>query len=190
MGMAGKVIKDVVVIGGIALVTAYAAINKDMIYEKLGLEVSVTRANAENTATQADSKTETALPMTAVKGVAVSIPKSKKDGQYWATARVNNGMVNFLIDTGASTIALTPEDARRAGIRMNDLVYDVQLSTAAGPNVAAAVNLKSISIGPITLRNVRAIVVPQGLSNSLLGMTFLGELQKVEATPNAMILRL
>ena len=128
--------------------------------------------------------------MTKLSGVAVSIPKSKRDGQYWTTGQVNSGMVNFLIDTGASIVALTPEDARRAWIRLEDLTYDFPISTAAGQNVAARVTLKNISIGPITLRNVDAIVVPEGLSTSLLGMTFLGKLQKVEATPYELILRL
>jgi len=188
MGMTGKVLKDVVMIGCIAMGTAVAAINKDVIYEYFGMTVSVTRNDVS--APAAEQKAEATLPMTAVKGVAVSIPKNKRDGQYWASARVNNGMVEFLVDTGASSIALTPEDARRAGIKMNELVYDVPISTAAGQNIAAAVQLKSVSVGPITLRNVRAIVVPEGLTTSLLGMTFLGELQKVEATSHALILRL
>ncbi len=188
MGMTGKVLRDVALIGSIALGTAYAAIHKDKIYEYFGMTVSVTRT--DSAVPMAEQSAEAALPMTAIKGVAVSIPKNKRDGQYWTSARVNNGTVNFLVDTGASSIALTPEDARRAGIKMNELVYDVPISTAAGQNIAAAVNLKSVSVGPITLRNVRAIIVPEGLSTSLLGMTFLGELQKVEATPHALILRL
>ena len=53
-----------------------------------------------------------------------------------------------------------------------------------------AVCLISISIGAITLRNIPALIVPEGLETSLLGMTYLGQLQKVEATPNALLLRL
>ena len=123
-------------------------------------------------------------------GSVVSIPKSRRDGQFWTDARVNSGHVKFLVDTGASAVALTLNDAKKAGIRTHELNYNVPISTAGGKNMAAYVDLKSISVGAITLRNVRALVVPEGLDTSLLGMTYLGQLQKVEATPNALLLRL
>lgn len=186
--MTGKILRDAIIIGGIALATVYAVINKEKIYEYVGFELPAKQQAAEQA--QNTSTAQNALPMTEVRGVAVSIPKSKTDGQYWTNARVNNGLVNFLVDTGASMVALTPEDARRAGIRLNELSYDVPVTTAGGQNVAAEVYLKSISVGPVTLRNVRALVIPTGLNTSLLGMTFLGQLQKVEATQQALILRL
>ncbi len=188
MGMQGKFLKDSVLIAGIAFACTYAAINKEAIYDRLGITITAT-PNTES-ASQTSAAQDKALPVTKLQGVAVSIPKNKVDGHFWTNARVNNGVINFLVDTGASTVALTPEDARRAGINLKNLEYNVPVSTAAGQNVAAAVQLKSISVGPVTLRNVRAIVVPEGLSTSLLGMSFLGELQKVEATPHALILRL
>jgi len=123
-------------------------------------------------------------------GTVVSIPKSKSDGQFWTDARVNSGYVKFLVDTGASAVALTLDDAKKSGIRTHDLEYDVPVSTAGGTNMAAYVELKSISVGAITIRNVDALIIPEGLNTSLLGMTYLGELQKVEATPNALLLRL
>ncbi len=185
--MTGKVLRDTLLIGSIALGTGYLAIHKDKVYEMMGISVNVTRNETAPTP-QVEPKAESSMPVTKLQGIAVSVPR--KDGQYWATGRVNNGMVNFLVDTGATSVALTPEDARRAGINLNDLVYNVPIATAAGQNTAAAVQLKSITIGPITIRDVRAIVVPEGLHTSLLGMSFLGELQKVEATPHALILRL
>jgi len=189
MGMTGKILRDAVIITAIAMATVYGVINKNQVYEWIG----ITLPSAEETANAGPANTKEAnntLPVTKLQGVAVSIPKSKTDGQYWTNARVNNGMVKFLVDTGASTVALIPEDARRAGIDLNDLEYNIPISTAGGQNIAAAVQLKSISVGPVTLRNVRAIVVPEGLHTSLLGMSFLGQLQKVEATPHALILRL
>ena len=122
-------------------------------------------------------------------GSVVSIPKSQRDGQFWADATVNSGYVRFLIDTGASAVALTPEDAQKAGLRLHELNYDVPIRTAGGRNMAARVSLKSIAVGSITLRNIEALVVPEGLETSLLGMTYLGQLQKVEATPSALLLR-
>ena len=98
--------------------------------------------------------------------------------------------MEFLVDTGASAVALTLDDARKSGVRLNSLKYDVPISTAGGLNYAAAVKLKSVSLGGITLRDVDALVVKEGLDISLLGMSYLGRLQRVEATPNALLLRL
>ncbi len=186
--MTGSILRDVAIIGIMALGLTYALIHKEKFYEMAGL-------TPPNPSTAAPSEISSppqqpAMTVTLPQGVAVSIPKSKTDGQFWTEARVDRGLVKFLVDTGASTVALTPEDARRIGINLDDLNYNVPISTAGGRNVAASVMVKSISVGPVTVRNVRALVVPEGLSTSLLGMTFLGELQKVEATPHALILRL
>lgn len=185
--MSGNIIRDTVIVGVMAVGVATAAANRESIYDKLGL---MPPGNAEVAKAPSNANTPNVNSVKPLSGMAVSIPKSKADGQFWTDARVNNGHVKFLVDTGASSVALTPEDARKAGIKLNRLKYDVPISTAGGENVAAYVTLKSISIGSVTVRNVRAIVVPEGLSTSLLGMTFLGELQKVEASPNALILRL
>lgn len=190
--MANSIIRDTVIIGCLAVGVALAAANKDELYNQFGLNIIPSPESAQSSTDNITDKQNlsTSARAQVLTGSAVSIPKSKSDGQFWADARVNNGVVNFLVDTGASAVALTPEDARRAGVRIDQLNYNVPISTAGGENVAAYVNLKSISIGNVTVRNVRALVVPDGLSTSLLGMTFLGELQKVEATPNALILRL
>lgn len=186
--MSGNILRDSIIVGTLAVGVAMAAANKEVVYEKLDT-ILPQKAPATEQANIAEplEQTETFSP---VQGLAVSIPKNKADGQFWTDARVNNGHVRFLVDTGASSVALTPEDARKAGVRLNTLKYNVPIATAGGQNVAAYVNLKSISIGPVTIRNVKALVVPEGLSTSLLGMTYLGELQKVEATPHALILRL
>lgn len=183
--MSGNILRDSVIIGALAIGVAMAAANREDIYDKLG--ITPPPPTEKVTILTTPHEAETMRPLS---GAAVSIPKSKADGQFWTNARVNSGHVKFLVDTGASSVALTPEDARRAGIRLNQLEYNVPIATAGGENVAAYVTLKSISIGAVTIRNVRALVVPEGLNTSLLGMTFLGELQKVEATPNALILRL
>ena len=132
----------------------------------------------------------TTSPKRAASASTVSIPKDRRSGQYLTTGRVNSGYVEFLVDTGASVVALTYEDARKAGIRLNDLVYDAPVSTAGGTRYAARVRLDSVALGGITLRNVDAMVLRDGLDISLLGMSWLGQLQKVEATPNALLLRL
>lgn len=119
----------------------------------------------------------------------VTIPKNPQDGQFWTQARVNTGSVRFLVDTGAGMVALTEKDAKKAGIKTRNLEYNVAISTAGGENMAARVTLDRISVGAITIRGVEALVVPEGLDISLLGMTYLGELQSVQANRNTMTLR-
>jgi aspartyl protease family protein len=120
-------------------------------------------------------------------GTVVTIPRS--GGQFYTQARVNSGSVKFLVDTGASTVALTLEDARKSGIRTHQLSYDVPVDTANGRTMAARVSLKNVAIGGVRVSNVEGLVIEEGLHVSLLGMTFLGELQKVEVFPERMILR-
>lgn len=111
------------------------------------------------------------------------------DGHYWAEGMVAGRRVRFLVDTGASTVALTTADAQRLGLDPTALVYDQPLHTANGDGLAARVHLASVSVGGATVNDVDALVVGRGLSSSLLGMTFLGRLSRFEATPNALILR-
>ena len=117
----------------------------------------------------------------------VSIPR--RNGQFYTQGHVGRGSVAFLVDTGASTVALTLQDARRAGVDVRALRYDVPVSTANGRAMAARARLDEVRIGGIRVRDVDALVMRDGLHISLLGMTFLGQLQKVEATPQQLILR-
>ena len=187
--MAGNIIRDAVIIGAIAVATVMVVSNKEQVYEMIGVTPPAGQA-ASKTDAAAGQTTPVSQPQNTPRGVAVSIPKSQRDGQYWTEATVNGGFVKFLVDTGASSVALTPEDARKAGIRLDRLEYNVPISTAGGDNVAARVTLERVAIGAVSVRNVDALVVPEGLSTSLLGMTYLGQLQKVEVTPNALLLRL
>ena len=111
------------------------------------------------------------------------------DGHYWAEADVGGHEVRFLVDTGASAVALTADDARRLGIEPGGLDYRYRVSTANGEAHAARVNLASIAVAGARVDNVEAFVIDHGLETSLLGMTYLGRLSAFEATPQALILR-
>lgn len=111
------------------------------------------------------------------------------DGHYWADADVDGKAVRFLVDTGASAVALTRHDAERLGIATRDLDYAYRVTTASGQTRAAAVKLASISIAGARVANVDALVIEDGLDSSLLGMTYLGRLSRFEATPTTLILR-
>lgn len=165
-----------------------AFVNREAIYEIVGIHPAdiVEAKKQRESSDQLAMVNEPEPPK--VSGSAASIRKAA-DGQFWTEARVNSTTVKFLVDTGASVVALTPEDALKAGFQHRNLVYNAPVNTAAGQIMAANIELKVITIGGVTVRNVRGIVIPDGLSHSLLGMSFLGELQKVEATKSALILR-
>lgn len=113
------------------------------------------------------------------------------DGHFWADAQVrasadDAGTVRFLVDTGATAVALTPADAERLGLKPKDLKYGYSVTTAGGSARAAAVTLASVSINGAQVENVQALVVADGLDVSLLGMSYLGRLTRFEATRNTL----
>lgn len=116
-----------------------------------------------------------------------SIPKSA-DGHYWAEANVNGSAIRFLVDTGATAVSLSPEDARRLGFDPANLTYDYKVNTAAGEARAAKVQLGSVSVGDARVEGVDAYVIEKGLGQSLLGMSYLGRLSNFQATQTALIL--
>jgi aspartyl protease family protein len=99
-------------------------------------------------------------------------------GEFAIAGRVNGARVTFLFDTGASAVVLTAEDARRAGVETSRLIFDVPVATANGGAMAAEARLDRISVGPVVMRNVPALVARRGtLDESLLGMSFLERLK-------------
>lgn len=114
----------------------------------------------------------------------------KSDGHYWARALVNRkASVDFMVDTGASTVAITQEDAQKMGFRPRDLTYDIRINTAGGETYGAAVVIDSIRIGTVEVRNVRGVVMKDVLTQSLLGMSFLRELYSYEFRSDRLIIR-
>jgi aspartyl protease family protein len=102
-------------------------------------------------------------------------------GHFQTDARVDGRRVNFLVDTGASTIALTAETAASLGIHPSPNEFTVGVRTANGTARAAPVELSMVEIEDITVHNVTAIVMSEGaLSDNLLGMSFLSRLHRWE----------
>lgn len=110
-------------------------------------------------------------------------------GHFHVQAKINGVPVSMIVDTGASDVALTRADARRVGIDVDALSFDRPYETANGIAYSAPVTLKSVRIEGIEVKNVRASVGTSELKVSLLGMSFLNRMSKMEMTPSRLILR-
>jgi aspartyl protease family protein len=96
----------------------------------------------------------------------------------------------MLVDTGASTVVLRPEDGQRLGFDIEQLRYVVPVQTANGTTYAASVRVRSLSVGKIKLNDVDALVAKRGsLRENLLGMSFLNRLKSYEFSGEYLTLR-
>jgi aspartyl protease family protein len=111
------------------------------------------------------------------------------DGHYWADALIDGKAVRLMVDTGASVVALTPEDAERLGLRLRPEDFSATIITASGPARAASVELGAVAVAGARVERVAALVVERGLPHSLLGMSYLGRLSAFSATPAEITLR-
>jgi aspartyl protease family protein len=98
-------------------------------------------------------------------------------GHYVTTATIDHMPVAVLVDTGASKVALSYDDADRIGLRPFGLHFDQPVATANGVVYAALVTLRRVEIENVVVHDVDGLVLPQGAMNgTLLGMSFLGRL--------------
>jgi aspartyl protease family protein len=105
-------------------------------------------------------------------GATELVVRRAADGHFRIDAEANGVPVRFLVDTGASTTALTFADARRAGIDTDALTFDRAVQTANGLTFFARASLTSLAIGPYRLTSVPVGVMPaDALDTSLLGMS-------------------
>jgi aspartyl protease family protein len=114
--------------------------------------------------------------------------RANQGGHVMLEAAVNGSAVRFLVDTGATLVTLTTEDARAAGLIDSDLRFTERMSTANGVVQMARVTLREIRLGQLTMEDVDAVVVdsPQRLQTSLLGMSFLKRLDGYEMRDGAL----
>ena len=97
-------------------------------------------------------------------------------GHFYTTGTVNGTSVRFVVDTGATSIALGPNDARRIGLDLRRGQRGMT-STANGQVVVTRIPLDTVTIGGITLHNVEAVVLPAEMPIALLGMSFLNRME-------------
>lgn len=112
-------------------------------------------------------------------------------GQYSTDAEINGARIsNMLVDTGATMVALSYEDASAVGVFPAPADYKYTVSTANGVAHVARVKLHDVRIGSLVVHDVDALVGERGaLGSSLLGMTFLSRLSRFEVASGALVLR-
>jgi aspartyl protease family protein len=106
--------------------------------------------------------------------------RADRTGHVFLDAALNGTPIRFLVDTGATMVALRMEDARAAGIATQSLRYDQRVSTANGVARVAPVHLRELRLGQLVMEDVEAVVVDAPLAVSLLGMSFLKRLDGYE----------
>ena len=116
--------------------------------------------------------------------------RKRSDGHFIVRMQVNGIPLSMLVDTGASTVVLKPADAQKLGIDPERLRYSVPVQTANGTTYAAHVRLRTLTLGPINLTDVDALVAkPGALKENLLGMSFLSRLRSYEFSGDYLTLR-
>lgn len=131
---------------------------------------------------------EQAQPRSTSSSNSVEVPPDAL-GRFRVDGRVNGQSLDFMIDTGASIIALTADAAAELGIHPAVSDYTVGLKTANGLVRAARTTLETVEVGDIAVHDVTAVVLPDGaLSENLLGMSFLSRLRHFDYTDGRMVL--
>jgi len=119
---------------------------------------------------------------------AIIIPK-EIDGHFHLTVTINDRPIEFLVDTGASDIVLTRNDAAQVGFDPNTLDYWGMANTANGTVRLATIRLETVRLGEFIDKNIRASVNKAPMEKSLLGMRYLSKFRAIEISNDQMILK-
>lgn len=117
----------------------------------------------------------------------IEVPRGP-DGHYYLTLDINDAPVRFVVDTGATSMVLTQEDAKRVGLDEDDVIFYSEAMTANGLVRTAPVRLEDVALGPFHDRDVRAFVNEGEMSKSLLGMEYLNRFARLEINNGRLIL--
>jgi aspartyl protease family protein len=115
--------------------------------------------------------------------------KGDERGHFMTRAAIDNTDIDVIIDTGASTVVLSQEDAERVGLHPGKLDYVFPVATANGIVKCAPATLRRVEVGTILIRDVQALVLPRGaFEGTLLGMSFLGRLKGFRVRDGVLLL--
>ena len=173
--LVGEALSWVVAAGILAVGLTHFTELKALTATALGLEISQQTEPATLPAPKASSRK-------------VEI-RAAPNGHFYSQATINGRRIDTLVDTGATIVALTWEDAQRAGLSLRQSDFTARVSTANGTARVAPVRLDRVEIGGILVRNVDATVSEPGrLTTTLLGMSFLSRLNRVDMRQGTLVL--
>jgi aspartyl protease family protein len=142
----------------------------------------------EQIARASDTVSQLMRKRTTVPTRAVQIARGPS-GEFALQAKINGVNAPMVIDTGATSVVLTYETAKAAGLPLELLEYDVDVETAGGHTRAARLTLDRLAIGKLVERSVPALVVPHGqMKTNLLGMSFLDRMESWEVRADRLML--
>jgi aspartyl protease family protein len=142
----------------------------------------------EQVARASDTVSQLMRKRTTVPTRAVQIARGSS-GEFALQAKINGVSAPMVIDTGATSVVLTYETAKAAGLPLELLEYDVDVETAGGHTKAARLTLDRLAIGKLVERSVPALVVPHGqMKTNLLGMSFLDRMESWEVRADRLML--
>ena len=148
--------------------------------QRLALENPVKTVNRDEQPEQFEQQEES--------GYGRVVLQAGRTGHFEVNAYINDSSIKLIADTGATYVALTYEDAESLGLTYN-LKYTGRARTANGITKVAPVMLQSVDIGDIQVKNVKAFVHEEGaLHISLLGMSFIGRLERFEMSGRQLVL--
>jgi aspartyl protease family protein len=142
----------------------------------------------EQVARASDTVSDLLRNRASVKTHAVEVQRGR-GGEFSLQAKINGVKAPMVVDTGATSVVLTYETAKAAGLPLELLAYDVDVETAGGHTKAARLTLDRLAIGKLVERSVPALVVPHGtMKTNLLGMSFLDRLERWEVRADRLML--
>lgn len=120
-------------------------------------------------------------------GSSIHVPRGP-GGHFFLRVDVNGAPVDFIVDTGATEVVLSLEDARRAGFDPDNLAFLGTARTANGPVKTAFATADVMSLGPVRFNRVRVAVNSGDMDDSLLGMSFLSRFERLEISDDGLVL--
>ena len=146
-------------------------------------KISPAPASASPSPKKADTET-----VAQASGRSLNIPPDAR-GHFQTDGRIEGQRISFMIDTGASLVALNEKSAARFGLRPSRSDYNAIVSTANCTIKAARARLAMIELGGLVVRDVDALVLPdEALSENLLGLSFLSKLKRFQYANGKMVL--
>ena len=155
----------------------------------IGLGTFMAQIAAKITPTPASATAMSVAPDAAQAGIrSLGIARDGR-GHFLTEGRIEGQRIGFMIDTGASVVALNETSEARFGLRPSRGDYNATVTTANGTVKAARARLPMVDVGGLIVRDVDAMVLPdQALSENLLGLSFLSKLKRFEYANGQLVL--